>query len=90
MRFIQLFIGLLALAGQGAASDDRAGTARLIPISDAAFAGSSVNVVANVRQSVFTHGGAQFAAFYDADRTGEAAPTPIGLLVWRPAADRAR
>jgi hypothetical protein len=24
------------------------------------------------------------------DRTGEAAPTPIGLLVWRPAADRAR
>jgi hypothetical protein len=24
------------------------------------------------------------------DRTGDAAPTPIGLLVWRPAADRAR
>jgi len=50
------------------ASGDRAGTARLIPISGAAFAGSSVNVVANVRQSVFTHGRTQFAAFYDADR----------------------
>jgi hypothetical protein len=24
------------------------------------------------------------------DQTGEAAPTPIGLLAWRPAADRAR
>jgi hypothetical protein len=67
-RFIPLLIGLLALGGPGMASGDRAGTARLIPISGAAFAGSSVNVVANVRQSVFTHGRTQFAAFYDADR----------------------
>jgi hypothetical protein len=67
-RFISLLIGLLVLGGQGVATGDRAGAARLIPISGAAFAGSSVNVVANVRQSVFTHGRTQFAAFYDADR----------------------
>ena len=67
-RFIPMLVGLLSLGGPGAASDDRAGTARLIPIAGAAFAGSSVNVVANVRQSVFTDGRTQFAAFYDADR----------------------
>lgn len=41
--------------------------ARLIPIADSAWAGSSVNVVANVRQAVFTHEDVQFAAYYDAD-----------------------
>jgi hypothetical protein len=63
-----LLISLLALGGPLMTSEDPAGTARLIPISGAAWAGSSVNVVANVRQSVFTHGRTQFAAFYDADR----------------------
>ena len=63
-----LIIGLLALGGPRMVSGDPAGAARLIPISGAAWAGSSVNVVANVRQSVFTHGRTQFAAFYDADR----------------------
>jgi hypothetical protein len=41
--------------------------ARLFRIADDAFAGSSVNVVANIRQSVCTHGDTQFAAYYDAD-----------------------
>jgi len=63
-----LVIGLLAPGSSGVVSGDPAGTARLIPISGAAWAGSSVNVVANIRQSVFTHGRMQFAAFYDADR----------------------
>ena len=61
-------VGLLALGVPGLAACDPAGTARVIPISGAAWAGSSVNVVANIRQSVFTHGRTQFAAFYDADR----------------------
>ena len=60
--------GLLALGGSYIASQEPAGAARLMPISRAAWAGSSVNVVANARQPVFTHGRTQFAAFYDADR----------------------
>ena len=68
-RFVPLLmIGLLAPGSSGVVSGDPAGTARMIPISGAAWAGSSVNVVANIRQSVFTHGRTQFAAFYDADR----------------------
>ena len=66
--FIPLLIGLLALGGPRVAAGDPAGPARLIPIAGAAWAGSSVNVVANIRQSVFTNGRTQFAAFYDADR----------------------
>ena len=60
--------GLLALGGSYIASQEPAGGARQIPISRAAWAGSSVNVVANARQPVFTHGRTQFAAFYDAER----------------------
>jgi hypothetical protein len=68
-RFAPLIvIGLLAPGPSGVASGDPAGTARLIPIADAAWAGSSVNVVANIRQSVYTHERTQFAAYYDADR----------------------
>jgi len=63
-----LVIGLLARGSPDAVSGDPAGTARVIPIAGAAWAGSSVNVVANIRQSVYTHGRTQFAAFYDADR----------------------
>jgi len=67
-RFILLSISLLAIGGPRVASREPAGAALLIPIASAAWAGSSVNVVANIRQSVFTHGRTQFAAFYDADR----------------------
>ena len=59
---------LIVLGGSFIASQTLSGTARLIPVSGAAWAGSSVNVVANARQPVFTHGRTQFAAFYDADR----------------------
>jgi hypothetical protein len=67
-RFIPLLISLLALGGPRVAARDPGGPARLIPLAGAAWSGSSVNVVANVRQSVFTHEGVQFAAFYDGDR----------------------
>ncbi|WP_440903390.1 BNR repeat-containing protein [Catenovulum sp. SX2] len=38
---------------------------RILPISDQAFAGSSVNVLAGVKQTVYTHGEFQYAAFYN-------------------------
>ncbi len=67
-RFILFVPGLLALAGPFVASQGPDAGVRLIAISGSAWAGSSVNVVANARQPVFTHGRTQFAAFYDADR----------------------
>ncbi|MCU4675909.1 BNR repeat-containing protein [Catenovulum sp. 2E275] len=39
----------------------------ILLISDQAFAGSSVNVLAGVKQTVFTAGEFQFSAFYNAD-----------------------
>jgi len=41
-------------------------TARIIPLGDHAFSGSSVNVVAGARQTLFTHSIHQYAAYYDA------------------------
>ncbi len=44
-----------------------AASPQLSRIAGNAFSGSSVNVVANIRQSVCTHGDRQFAAYYDAE-----------------------
>ena len=68
LRLALVVPALLALGGSYVGSQESAGAARLMPISRAAWAGSSVNVVANARQPVFTRGRTQFAAFYDADR----------------------
>ena len=58
---------LLPLALASASAVDSPPTVLISPIADNAFAGSSVNVVANIRQSVCTYGDRQFAAYYDAD-----------------------
>lgn len=42
-------------------------TARLIPITDKAWAGSSVNVLAGVHQTLFTESTYQYTAFYNAE-----------------------
>lgn len=42
-------------------------SARLIPVADKAWAGSSVNVLAGVHQTLFTESTYQFTAFYDAE-----------------------
>lgn len=59
---LRLFTALCILSASALAAESH-----LSRITDNAFAGSSVNVVANIRQSVCTHGDTQFAAFYDAD-----------------------
>lgn len=82
MRSSLLPAGLLALLGLHVASGGATGTARLIPISESAWAGSSINVVANVRHSVFTHGRTQFSAYYDADGTMVLAKREIGADQW--------
>jgi rhamnogalacturonyl hydrolase YesR len=57
-------------------------TARCITISDTAWAGSSVNVVANIRQALFTESRTQFAAFYDTDGTMVLAKRGLGSDTW--------
>jgi hypothetical protein len=81
-RLILLVTGLLAIGGPFAASQEPAGAARLIPISGSAWAGSSVNVVANARQTVFMDGRTQLAAFYDAERFMVLARRPVEGRDW--------
>lgn len=63
MRLRRLLLSLFTLHSSLFA----ASAPHLSPIADNAFAGSSINVVANIRQSVVTQNNLQFAAYYDAD-----------------------
>jgi hypothetical protein len=58
-------------------------TSRIIPISSNAWAGSSVNVLAGVRQMIFTHGVHQYAAFYNAEGELVLAKRRLGEDAWR-------
>lgn len=59
-----------------------AGGARLLKIADDAFAGSSVNMLANSQHTLITHGNTQFAAFYAADATVVLAKRAVGSEAW--------
>jgi rhamnogalacturonyl hydrolase YesR len=59
-----------------------ASTARVIPLMDTAWAGSSINVVANIRQALFTESRTQFAAFYDAEGFMVLAKRTLGSDTW--------
>jgi rhamnogalacturonyl hydrolase YesR len=56
--------------------------ARVLPIAKG-FSGSSINVVANRRHALFTHGHEQFAAFYDIDGYVVLAHRTLGTEQWR-------
>ncbi len=78
------FIGSLLLSSLACAADSMAAsTARVLPLADNAYAGSSINVVANSRQSLFTEGRTQYAAFYDADGFMVLAKRTIGEDRWQ-------
>ncbi|ACB74661.1 BNR-4 repeat-containing protein [Opitutus terrae] len=70
------------LASSGLAAAATAPIARVLPIAPAAYAGSSVNVVANTRSAIVTHSTLQYAAFYDADGFLVLAQRPLGADVW--------
>ena len=59
-----------------------AATARVIPLGETAWSGSSINVVANIRQALFTDSRTQFAAFYDAEGFMVLAKRALGADVW--------
>jgi rhamnogalacturonyl hydrolase YesR len=70
------------LAAAASVEATPASTARVIPLTDAAWAGSSVNVVANIRQALFTESVTQFAVFYDADGFMVLAKRRLGSDTW--------
>ena len=58
-------------------------TARIIPLDDKAWSGSSVNVLAGVHQSLFTESIYQYAAYYNGDANLILAKRRIGEDVWQ-------
>lgn len=71
-------LGLVARAAEPAAP-----IARVLPIADNAFAGSSVNVVANTRASIVTNSTSQYAAYYDAGGALVLAQRALGADAWQ-------
>ena len=58
-------------------------SARIIPLDARAWSGSSVNVLANVRQTLFTEGVIQYAGYYLADGALMLAMRRIGEDQWQ-------
>jgi hypothetical protein len=78
-----IFLALVALGSPALAADlAPAHGARLLPIAPDAFAGSSVNVLANSQHTLVTHDDTQFAAFYAADSTLVLAKRTHGSDTW--------
>ena len=78
-RLSLIFLGARVLC---AAELQPANDARLLKIADNAFAGSSVNVLANSQHTLITHGDTQYAAFYAADSTMVLAKRARGGGTW--------
>jgi len=57
-------------------------TARVTSIAETAWAGSSVNVVANIHYALFTESRTQYAAFYDAEGYMVLAKRGLGTDTW--------
>ena len=78
-----IFLALVAHGSIALAADlAPAGGARLLQIAPDAFAGSSVNVLANSQHTLLTHGDTQYAAFYAADSTLVLAQRTHGSDAW--------
>lgn len=85
----RLLFALLALASLSVVAQPPSIPAHVEAVSPATFvpigpawSGSSINVVANRRHALFTHGGHQFAAYYDADGRMVLARRQLGSDEW--------
>lgn len=88
---VQRFLGIglvliLAACSTQALQDKRQDPpnvdARQIPIDDAAFSGSSINVVAGTRQMLYTHGNHQYAGYYGPEGRVVLARRQLGEDQW--------
>jgi len=71
-----------AIAAESPVSAEPTSTSRILPIAEDAWAGTSVNVVAGLQNSIITDRATQYAAFYAADSTLVLARREIGSDVW--------
>ncbi|MFT3781869.1 MAG: BNR-4 repeat-containing protein [Nibricoccus sp.] len=77
-----LFASVTCFAGGPAVDVIPATTARCTTITDTAWAGSSVNVVANIHYALFTQSRTQYAAYYDAEGYMVLAKRALGADTW--------
>jgi rhamnogalacturonyl hydrolase YesR len=83
MRLPAVLPALLALSLSATAIEPAPGSAtRVLPIAGDAFAGSSVNVIAGLQNTLFTDGNIQYAAFYAGDGTVVLARRTLGQDAW--------
>ena len=82
MRFPRSLVALAALLSPLSVFALDPAPTRVLPIAENAFAGSSINVTANTRSSLFTHSTSQFAAYYDADGYLVLAKRSLGSDTW--------
>ena len=85
MRTIFLMMSLFSLMNCGGGGYPLSADAdsRYSLIADDAFAGSSVNMLAGVKQTLFTHGQFQYAAYYNANRHLVLAKRPTDAKTWQ-------
>ena len=86
-RFLRSFVFcalalLTSLNSTRAQELQPAGDARLLPIAGDGWAGSSINVVAGLQNTLITDRATQYAAFYAADSTLVLAKREIGSDTW--------
>lgn len=80
--FLFVFVALASSLVPPARAGEAGAVARTLPIATDAFAGSSINVVANIRSALVTHRGVQYAAYYDAEGYVVLAQRPLGADGW--------
>ena len=77
-----LLLSSIVALGAFAEELQPAGDARLLPIAGDGWAGSSINVIAGLQNTLITYRSTQYAAFYAADSTLVLAKREIGSDVW--------
>lgn len=77
-----LLCAALALVASPVHAIEVGTVARSLPIASDAYAGTSINVVANIRSSLATYSGVQYAAYYDAEGYVVLAKRPLGSDRW--------
>lgn len=80
---IRLVLSLACIFNVNAShAQEQAQTPRLLELDASAFAGTSINVVAGSRQTLYTHGVQQYAAYYRADGSLVLAKRELGADTW--------
>ena len=83
MRFVLFATLLFCYACAPVTDNAHPPSARLIPLAQDAFSGSSVNVLSGVKQTLYTRNGLQYAAFYNANAKLVVAKRAVNSDQWQ-------